>query len=78
MINIIRPCFNLTLKKRPRRKEKKAVVTCLRSNRKDIFVEKKLTLSHFLDEKDDEYERCRRKEKKPSLSVCVQIRKIFS
>ena len=28
--------------------KKKAVATCIKSDRKDIFVEKKLAFSHFL------------------------------
>ena len=52
--NIIRPCFNLTFKKCPEGEKKKAFSACLRYHRKDIFVEKKLTLSRFFGEKDDE------------------------
>ena len=34
----------------PQKDWKKAVATCLISERKDIFVEKKLVFSHFLGE----------------------------
>ena len=33
----------------PLDEKKKAVFACLRSERNDLFVEKKLTLSHFLE-----------------------------
>ena len=36
------------VKKMSQKERKKAVAACLRSERKDSFVEKKLTLSHFL------------------------------
>ena len=34
----------------PQKNKKKAVATYIRSDRKDIFVEKKLAFSHFLGE----------------------------
>ena len=34
----------------PQKGNKKAVATCIKSDRKDIFVEKKLAFSHFLGE----------------------------
>ena len=34
------------------KERKKAVGACLRSERKDIFADKKLTLSHSLENKD--------------------------
>ena len=37
------------VKKMPQKERKKAVGACLRSERKDLHVEKKVTFSHFLD-----------------------------
>ena len=34
----------------PQKDRKKTVAACLRSERKDVFVEKKLAFSHFLGE----------------------------
>ena len=37
------------VKKIPQKDRKKAIGACLRSTRKDVHIEKKLTLSHFLE-----------------------------
>ena len=39
---------NFDVKKMSKKERKKAVGACLHTERKDIFVEKKLALSHFL------------------------------
>ena len=36
------------MKRMSQKERKKTVRACLRSERKDLFVEKKLSLSHFL------------------------------
>ena len=46
--------FQSNVQKLSQKERKKVVSACLRSHRKDIFVEKILTLSHFLGEKDEE------------------------
>ena len=38
------------IKKMPQKDKKKVIAACIRSDRKDIFVEKKLAFSHFLGE----------------------------
>ena len=40
------------VRKMSQKGRKKAVAACLRSERKDIFVDKILTLSHFLENED--------------------------
>ena len=40
------------VKKMSQKDRKKAVCACMRSEEKDIFVNKKLTLSHFSEDKD--------------------------
>ena len=52
--NIVRPVFQSDVQKISQKERKKVVSAYLRSDRKYIFIEKKLTLSHFLGKKDDE------------------------